>query len=71
MRRKVRKTLNFDAEKLRQAREYLQLDTDTELIDRLLDDWGFERDLAALQRGFAPVLKRWRSRLVRQQRRRS
>jgi len=71
MRRKVRKTLNFDAEKLRQAREYLQLDTDTELIDRLLDDWVFERDLAALQREFAPVLKRWRSRLVRQQRRRS
>ncbi len=64
MRRKVRKTLNIDAEKL-------QLDTDTELIDRLLDDWVFERDLAALQREFAPVLKRWRSRLVRQQRRRS
>jgi len=70
MGRKVRKTLNIDAEKLRQAREYPRLDTDTELIDRL-DDWVFERDLAALQREFAPVLKRWRSRLVRQQRRRS
>ncbi len=55
MGRKVRKTLNIDPEKLRQAREYLRVDT----------------DLAALQREFAPVLKRWRSRLVRQQRRRS
>ena len=70
MGRKVRKTLNIDPEKLRQAREYLRVDTDTEVIDRLLEDCVFERDLAALQREFAPVLKRWRSRLVRQQRRR-
>ena len=68
MGRKVRKTLNIDPEKLRQAREYLRVDTDTEVIDRLLEDCVFERDLAALQREFAPVLKRWRSRLVRQQR---
>ena len=66
MGRKVRKTLNIDAEKLRQAREYLQLDTDTEVIDRLLDDCVFERELEALQREFAPVLKRFRSRLARQ-----
>ena len=71
MGRKVRKTLNIDPEKLRQAREYLRVDTDTEVIDRLLEDCVFERDLAALQREFAPVLKRWRSRLVRQRRRRS
>jgi len=51
----VRKTTNIDAEKLRQAREYPRLDTDTELIDRL-DDWVFERDLAALQREVARVL---------------
>jgi len=71
MGRKVRKTLNIDPEKLRQAREYLRVDTDTEVIDRLLEGCVFERDLAALQREFAPVLKRWRSRLVRQRRRRS
>jgi hypothetical protein len=65
---KVRKTLNIDAEKLRRAREYLQLDTDTEVIDRLLDDCVFERELEALQREYAPVLKRWRARLARQQR---
>src|SRR2546423_14122115 len=63
---KVQKTFNIDPEKLRQAREYLRVDTDTEVIDRLLEDCVFERDLAALQREFAPVLKRWRSRLRRQ-----
>src|SRR5207253_9603016 len=36
MGRKVRKTLNIDAEKLKQAREYLKLDTDTEVITRPL-----------------------------------
>ena len=68
MGRKVRKTLNIDAEKLRQAREYLQLETDTDVIDRLLDDCVFERELDSLQREFAPVLKRFRSRLARQHR---
>jgi hypothetical protein len=59
--RKVRKRLNVDPEKLRQAREYLQL-------DRLLDNCVFERELEALQREYAPVLRRFRARLARQQR---
>jgi len=70
MGRKVRKTLNIDARKLRSAREYLQLDTDTEVIDRLLDDCLFERELEVLNREFAPALKDLRSPLVRSPRRR-
>ena len=64
MGRKVRKTLNIDAEKLKRAREYLQLDTETEVIDQLLDDCDFERELAALNREFAPYMKNFRSPLV-------
>ena len=64
MGRKVRKTLNIDAEKLKKAREYLGLDTETEVIDRLLDDCEFERKLAELNREFAPVLRNFRSPLV-------
>ncbi len=63
--RKVRKTLNIDAEKLKRAQEYLGLDTETEAIDRLLDDCEFERELDALNREFAPHFKDFRSPLVR------
>jgi hypothetical protein len=62
--RKVRKTLNIDAEKLKRARAYLDLDTETEVIDRLLDDCEFERQLAELKREFAPHLKNFRSPLA-------
>jgi hypothetical protein len=48
MGRKVRKTLNIDADKLKRAREYLGLDTEAEVIDRLLDDCDFERELVLL-----------------------
>ena len=65
MGRKVRKTLNIDAEKLKRAREYLELDTETEVIERLLDDCDFERELDALNREFAPHFKNFRSPLVR------
>ena len=65
MGRKVRKTLNIDAEKLKRAREYLGLDTETEVIDRLLDDCKFEQELDALNREFAPFLKTFRSPLTR------
>jgi hypothetical protein len=64
MGRKVRKTLNIDAEKLKRAQEYLGLDTETEVIDRLLDDCEFERKLAELNREFAPHLRNFRSPLV-------
>ena len=65
MGRKVRKTLNIDAEKLKRAQQYLGLDTETEVIDRLLDDCEFERELDALNREFAPHFKNFRSPLVR------
>jgi hypothetical protein len=64
MGRKVRKTLNIDAEKLKRAQEYLDVDTETEVIDRLLDDCEFERKLDELNREFAPHLKNFRSPLV-------
>ncbi len=65
MGRKVRKTLNIDAAKLRQAREYLKLETETEVIDRLLDDIVFERDLMQLFREASPSWKTFRSPLTR------
>ncbi len=65
---KVRKTLNIDADKLKRAQDYLGLDTETEVIDlllnRLLDDCEFERELAELNREFGTVLKGFRSPLV-------
>ena len=70
MGRKVRKTLNIDAVKLKRAQQYLGLDTETEVIDRLLDDCEFERELDALNREFAPHLKNFRSPLVPRRRRR-
>ncbi|MEX2156737.1 MAG: hypothetical protein WD773_07850 [Gemmatimonadales bacterium] len=65
MGRKVRKTLNIDADKLRQAREYLELDTETEVIDRLLDDCVFERELLELLRSAPASFKTFRSPLTR------
>ena len=71
MGRKVRKTLNIDAEKLKRAREYLGLDTETEVIDRLLDDCDFERKLVALLREAPASFRTFRSPLtVRAPRRR-
>jgi hypothetical protein len=66
--RKMRKTLNIDAAKLKRAQAYLGLDTETEVIDRLLDDCDFERALDELNRAFAPAFERFRSPLVRQRR---
>lgn len=65
MGRKVRKTLNIDAEKLKQAQEYLGLDTETDVIDRLLDDCTFEQELLQLLREASPTFKTFRSPLVR------
>lgn len=66
---RVRKTLNVDAEKLKRAQEYLELDTETEvidrLLDRLLDDCDFERELAELNREFATDLAGFRSPFAR------
>ena len=69
MGRKVRKTLNIDAEKLKRAREYLGVDTETEVIDRLLDDCNFERDLLALLKEAPASFRTFRSPLVRRRRR--
>src|SRR5438034_8574504 len=64
MGRKVRKTLNIDAEILRQAREYLKLDTETEVIDRLLDDLVWERKLLEVLRSAPKSFKTFRSPLT-------
>lgn len=71
MGRKVRKTLNIDAEKLRRAREYLGLDTETEVIDRLLDDCEFERELMELLRQAPASFQTFRSPLISRPPRRS
>ena len=66
---KVRMTLNIDASKLKRVQDYLGLDTETEvidlLLDRLLDEGEFERELAELNREFATVLKGFRSPFAR------
>ena len=64
MGRKVRKTLNIDAEKLKQAREYLKLDTETEVIERLLDDVVWERTLMEVLRSAPKSFKTFRSPLT-------
>jgi hypothetical protein len=64
MGRKVRKTLNIDADKLRRAREYLGLDTETEVIDRLLNDCEFERELVELLRQAPRSFRTFRSPLT-------
>lgn len=64
MGRKVRKTLNIDADKLKQAREYLELDTETEVIDRLLDDLVWERKLLEVLRSAPKSFRTFRSPLT-------
>ncbi|HXO86403.1 MAG TPA: hypothetical protein VN803_12860 [Gemmatimonadales bacterium] len=64
MGRKVRKTLNIDAQKLKQAREYLELETETEVIDRLLDDLVWERKLLEVLRSAPKSFRTFRSPLT-------
>lgn len=64
MGRKVRKTLNIDAEKLKRVQRYLGLDTETEAIDRMLDDFDFERELTELLKTASKGWKTFRSPLV-------
>jgi hypothetical protein len=61
---KVRKTLNIDAAKLRRAKEYLALDTETEVIDHLLDRVDYERELDAAVAQASASWKRFRSPLT-------
>lgn len=61
---RVRKTLNIDADKLKRVKEYLGLDTDTEVVDRLLDDYDFERRLIELFRRAPASFKTFRSPLT-------
>ncbi len=65
MSRKVRKTLNIDADKLRRAKEYLGLDTETEVIDHLLNRVEYERRLDDLVAKASSSWRRFRSPLVR------
>jgi hypothetical protein len=66
----VRKTLNIDVEKLKRAQQYLGLDTETEVIDRLLEDCDFERELVALLKEAPASFRTFRSPLVVRKRRR-
>ncbi len=54
MGRKVRKTLNIDAAKLKRVQAYLGVDTETEAIDRALDAFDYERALGDLLGRAAP-----------------
>lgn len=64
MGRKVRKTLNIDAEKLKRVQRYLGLETETEVIDHMLDNYDFERELTELLKTFSPSWKTFRSPLT-------
>jgi len=65
---RVSKTLKIDDAKLKRARAYWGLDTDTEvidlLLDRLLDDSDFERELAALLKEAPATFRDFRSPFV-------
>lgn len=61
MARRVKKTLNIDAEKLKRVQGYLGLETETDVIDRMLADYDFERELAELLQSASPSWKRFRS----------
>ena len=69
MGRKVRKTLNIDGEKLKRVQRYLDLDTETDVIDRMLDDYEFERELEEWLQSASPAWKTFRSPLVTRRRR--
>ena len=64
MGRRVRKTLNIDATKLKRVQAYLGLDTETEVIDRMLNDYDFERELARLLKRAPRSLRTLRSPLM-------
>ncbi len=63
--RKVRKTLNIDAAKLKRAQDYLGLDTETEVIDHLLDAVEYERKLNQLASSASPSWQDFRSPITR------
>ncbi len=65
MGRKVRKTLNIDAEKLKRAQRYLGAETETEVIDRLLDGAVFEEELLEVLKTAPKSLRTFRSPLTR------
>ena len=69
MGKKVRKTLNIDATKLKRVQRFLGVDTETEAIDRMLEDYDFERSLTELLESGRDVFRGYRSPLVRRPRR--
>ena len=64
MGRKVRKTLNIDEAKLKRVQRYLGLDTETEVIDQMLDDFDFERELAEILKHASSTWRTFRSPLI-------
>ena len=65
MGRKVRKTLNIDAIKLKRVQGFLGVDTETEAIDRMLEDYDFERTLTDLLKSGGNAFRGYRSPLAR------
>jgi predicted hydrolase (HD superfamily) len=63
--KKVRKTLNIDAAKLKRVQRYLGVDTETEAIDRMLEDYDFERTLTDLLKSGRDAFRGYRSPLAR------
>ncbi len=61
----MRKTLNIDAAKLTRAKEYLGLETETDVIDHLLDRVEYERELDDVLRASSPSWKTFRGPLSR------
>ena len=68
MGRKVRKTLNIDATKLKRVQRFLGVDTETEAIDRMLEDYDFERRLTDLLESGRDAFRGYGSPLVRRPR---
>ncbi len=68
MGRKVRKTLNIDATKLKRVQRFLGVDTETEAIDRMLEDYDFERGLIELLESGRKAFRGYRSPLARRPR---
>ena len=68
MTRKVRKTLNIDASKLKRVQRYLGAETETDAIEQMLEAFDFERALAEVLESGKNAFRDYRSPLVRRSR---
>jgi len=68
MTRRVRKTLNIDAGKLKRVQRYLGAETETDAIERMLEAFDFERALAEVLESGKNAFQNYRSPLVQRSR---